>query len=59
MTRFAPDTDRERNSEKRTSGALASRSSMIANAASRTAATPSSDSVVPLPHGWLSVPTIA
>jgi hypothetical protein len=51
MTRFAPETDRERNSEKRIRRALASRSSMIANPASRTAATPSSDSVVTLPQG--------
>jgi hypothetical protein len=59
MTRFAPETDRDPNNPKRISGALASRSSMIANMASRTAATPSSDSVVVLPQGWFWVPTIA
>ena len=59
ITRFAPDSDRDRNSLNGISGVRVSRSSMIANAASSTAAAPSTDSVRALPHGCVSVPMMA
>ncbi len=59
MTTFAPDSDRERNTPRGMSGALASRASMKTNRPRRPTATASVTSVCTSVQAYTSVRTMA
>ncbi len=59
ITRFDPETERERKRRNGTSGVWATLSSMKVKMPSSTAAAPRIDRVYVEPHGCVSVPTMA